>query len=87
MTKNIYIPFAPQSPRRSLSRSSFLDAQATAQFYAACIKSAVVFLHDEGYIHRNVTPHCVYITDAGYCQLADLSCAKKMDGNKVSKTE
>ncbi|CAM9881757.1 unnamed protein product [Pylaiella littoralis] len=57
--------------------------EATAQFYAACIKSAVVFLHDEGYIHRNVTPHCVYITDAGYCQLADLSCAKKMDGNKA----
>lgn len=42
-----------------------------------------MFLHEEGFIHRNVTPHCVYITDAGYCQLADLTCAKKMDGNKV----
>lgn len=60
-----------------------LIQQATVCFYSACVKSAVVFLHEEGYIHRNVTPHCVYVTDAGYCQLADLTCAKKMDGNKV----
>ncbi|CAM9800646.1 unnamed protein product [Ectocarpus sp. 12 AP-2014] len=58
-------------------------AEVTARFYAACVKSAIVFLHDEGFIHRNVTPHCVYITDKGYCQLADLTCAKKMDGNKA----
>lgn len=61
----------------------FVTQQATVRFYSACVKSAVVFLHEEGFIHRNVTPHCVYITDAGYCQLADLTCAKKMDGNKV----
>lgn len=48
------------------------------------MKSAIVLLHEEGYIHRNVTPHCVYITDAGYAQLADLTCAKRMDGNKVN---
>ncbi|CAM9180795.1 unnamed protein product, partial [Hapterophycus canaliculatus] len=58
-------------------------SEATARFYTACVKSAVMFLHEEGFIHRNVTPHCVYITDAGYCQLADLTCAKKMDGNKA----
>eukprot|EP00903_Cladosiphon_okamuranus_P018322 g16856.t2 len=57
--------------------------EATVCFFSACVKSAVVFLHEEGFIHRNVTPHCVYLTDAGYCQLADLTCAKKMDGNKA----
>lgn len=60
------------------------QTQETARFYIACVKSAIVLLHEEGYIHRNVTPQCVYITDAGYAQLADLTCAKRMDGNKVN---
>ena len=49
----------------------------------ACVTSAIVHLHDEGYIHRNVTPQVVYVTDDGHAQLADLTCAKKMDGTKV----
>lgn len=57
--------------------------QATARFYVACVTSATVHLHEEGYIHRNVTPHSVYITDNGYAQLADLTCAAKIEGSKV----
>ncbi|CAM9729746.1 unnamed protein product, partial [Discosporangium mesarthrocarpum] len=53
-----------------------------AKFYAACVNSAILHLHHEGYIHRSVTPHCVYITQDGQAQLADLTCAKKMEGNK-----
>ena len=61
--------------------------QATARFYAACLVSAIVLLHEEGILHRNVTPNCVYVTDLGYVQLADFTCAKKMDGNKVRYTK
>lgn len=57
--------------------------QAKARFYSACLVSALVLLHEEGILHRNVTPNCVYITDLGYVQLADFTCAKKMDGHKV----
>ncbi|CAM9918408.1 unnamed protein product, partial [Choristocarpus tenellus] len=55
----------------------------TTRFYGACVTSAILHLHDEGLIHRRVTPHCVYITDDGYAQLADLSYAKKMEGEKA----
>lgn len=61
--------------------------QANARFYAGCLVSAIVLLHDEGVLHRNVTPNCVYITDLGYAQLADFTCAKKMDGHKVRYTK
>lgn len=58
--------------------------QGFACFYSACVTAALAHLHEEGYIHRNVTPHCVYVLDNGYAQLSDFTCAKKMDGDKVS---
>jgi len=49
-------------------------------FYAGCIIMALEFLHDEGIMHRRVTPECVWITAQGYAQLGDLGCAKEMTG-------
>jgi serine/threonine protein kinase len=49
-------------------------------FYAACVIMALEFLHDEGVMHRRVTPECVWVTSQGYAQLGDLGCAKEMTG-------
>lgn len=57
-----------------------------ARFYAACVISAIALLHDEGFIMRNAIPYCICVTDAGYAQLADLTCSKKMDENKVGRS-
>eukprot|EP00611_Tribonema_gayanum_P005379 TRINITY_DN145_c4_g1_i1.p1 TRINITY_DN145_c4_g1~~TRINITY_DN145_c4_g1_i1.p1 ORF type:complete len:1103 (-),score=403.39 TRINITY_DN145_c4_g1_i1:604-3912(-) len=57
--------------------------QPACQWLCACIASGVAHLHEEGIIHRRVTPHCVYITEQGYAQIADMSCATKMTGSRA----
>jgi len=54
--------------------------ESQARYFGACILSAVSFVHEEGIIHRRITPDCIYITEQGYPQLSDMSCAKRMDG-------
>lgn len=49
----------------------------------ACVANAIVYLHEEGIIHRRVTPQSVYITDQGVGQLSDLSCGARMTGSKA----
>ena len=62
-----------------LSTVNDFDATA-ALFYTSCVIMALEFLHDEGVMHRRVTPECVWITSQGYAQLGDLGCAKEMTG-------
>jgi hypothetical protein len=33
--------------------------------------------------YRRVTPHCVYVTEGGYAQVSDMSCATKMTGSRA----
>ncbi|GMI14222.1 hypothetical protein TrVE_jg1126 [Triparma verrucosa] len=51
-------------------------------FYASCVIMALDFLHEEGVMHRRVTPECIWITSKGYAQLGDLGCAKEMSGQQ-----
>jgi CRP-like cAMP-binding protein/serine/threonine protein phosphatase PrpC len=54
--------------------------ESASLFYASCVIMALEFLHDEGIMHRRVTPECVWVTAQGYAQLGDLGCAKEMTG-------
>jgi len=51
-----------------------------ARYYAACVLSALRFLHEEGVLARRLTPDCVYLTARGVAQLGDVGLAKRMDG-------
>jgi len=53
-----------------------------ARFYSSCVIMALDFLHEEGIMHRKVTPECVWITSQGYGQLGDLGCSKEMSGQQ-----
>jgi len=53
-----------------------------AKFYAGCVVMALNFLHEEGVMHRRVTPECVWITSQGYGQLGDLGCSKEITGQQ-----
>jgi cGMP-dependent protein kinase 1 len=52
--------------------------------FAACLFSAVRDLHEYGVFHRFLNPSSVYISASrGVPVLADLRCAKEMDGSKA----
>ena len=51
-------------------------------YYAACVFAAVTALHNNGLMHRFVTPEAVYITTKGVPMLSDMRYSKRMDGSK-----
>ncbi len=53
-----------------------------SKFYSSCVVMALDFLHEEGIMHRRVTPECIWVTSQGYAQLGDLGCAKEMSGQQ-----
>ena len=64
-----------------LSTVENIDEEAS-KFYASCVVMGLEFLHDEGIMHRRVSPECIWITSQGYAQLADLGCSKEMSGQQ-----
>lgn len=55
----------------------------TKLYYAACIYSAVSFLHEFGLIHRYVNTESVYVNSAGVPKITDMRNVKRMEGSKV----
>ena len=56
--------------------------ESAAKFYTSCVVMAIEFLHEEGIMHRRVTPECIWINVQGYAQLANFGCAKEMMGQQ-----
>lgn len=54
-----------------------------AQFYAACVLSAIDALHSHGFIYRDLKPENVLIDSDGYCKLVDFGFAKEVHSNRT----
>ena len=54
----------------------------SVRFYAACVLSALTYMHDElGYVYRDLKGENVLIDHQGYAKLCDFGFAKKLRTN------
>nr|CAD7576362.1 unnamed protein product [Timema californicum] len=50
----------------------------TARFMVACVVEALVFLHDRGFIYRDLKPENLLIDSTGYIKMTDFGFAKRI---------
>nr|CAD7444458.1 unnamed protein product [Timema bartmani] len=50
----------------------------TARFMIACVVEALVFLHDRGFIYRDLKPENLLIDSTGYIKMTDFGFAKRI---------
>ncbi len=62
-----------------LQRDGPLSARRAAELLTP-VAHAVQYLHEHGYVHRNLKPRKVLLTADGTPKLADLDLAKRLDG-------
>lgn len=56
------------------------------KFYIAQIILALGYVHDKGYIHRDLKLENMLLQSDGYLKLIDFGLAKKLDRNDVADT-
>ena len=54
-----------------------------ARFYAACIIVAIEYLHKMGVVYRDLKLENLLIDSEGYCKVADMGFAKRVDNGKT----
>jgi len=50
--------------------------ETSARFYAACVCSAFVYLHDKKIVYRDLKPENLMLDSHGYCKVVDFGFAK-----------
>ena len=50
------------------------------EYYAACLYTAMEYIHSFGLMHRYINKYSIYITSDGLPMITDMRYAKKMDG-------
>mmetsp|Transcript_31810 Transcript_31810/g.103356 ORF Transcript_31810/g.103356 Transcript_31810/m.103356 type:complete len:402 (-) Transcript_31810:495-1700(-) len=69
-----------------LSRTSLGGvAKASAQFYAACVTSALHYVHNKGVAYRDLKPENLLMDSAGYIKMIDFGFAKRIPYKKKGK--
>ncbi|RVE68422.1 hypothetical protein OJAV_G00091250 [Oryzias javanicus] len=58
----------------------------TARFYTACVVEALIFLHNQGVVYRDINPEHVALDEHGYAKLTGSRCLKRLDGGKKTWT-
>ncbi|XP_024131354.1 cGMP-dependent protein kinase 1 isoform X1 [Oryzias melastigma] len=58
----------------------------TARFYTACVVEALIFLHHQGVVYRDIKPEHVVLDEHGYAKLSGSRCLKRLDGGKKTWT-
>uniref|UniRef100_A0A3P9IJR4 Protein kinase domain-containing protein n=1 Tax=Oryzias latipes TaxID=8090 RepID=A0A3P9IJR4_ORYLA len=58
----------------------------TARFYTGCVVEALIYLHRQGVVYRDIKPECVALDEHGYAKLVFIFIQKQLDGAKKTWT-
>lgn len=62
--------------RYHMPQKNFTETEC--KFAAACIISALEYVHEQGYVHRDVKPENLVFDDNGYLKLTDFGISKRI---------
>lgn len=59
---------------------------ATARFYTACVVEALVYMHGQRFVYRDLKPENMMIDKDGYVKMVDFGFAKRLERGKKTWT-